>query len=59
MGDIARAGKASSPRSIIREIGIRYIITAFVFLALGGIEALVMRMQLAGPNLHAAHAGTI
>ncbi|HEY0747717.1 MAG TPA: cytochrome c oxidase subunit I [Steroidobacteraceae bacterium] len=34
-----------------KEIGIRYIVTAFVFLGLGGIEALVMRMQLAGPNL--------
>jgi cytochrome c oxidase subunit I len=34
-----------------KEIGIRYIITAFVFLAIGGVEALVMRMQLAGPNL--------
>ncbi|MDB6086493.1 MAG: ctaD [Gammaproteobacteria bacterium] len=34
-----------------KEIGIRYIITAFVFLALGGIEALIMRLQLAGPNL--------
>src|SRR6202034_1524148 len=34
-----------------KDIGIRYIVTAFVFLALGGIEALVMRMQLAGPNL--------
>jgi cytochrome c oxidase subunit I len=33
-----------------KEIGIRYIVTAFVFLALGGLEALVMRMQLAGPN---------
>src|SRR6202034_2620567 len=34
-----------------KQIGIRYIITAFVFLGLGGIEALVMRLQLAGPNL--------
>jgi cytochrome c oxidase subunit I len=34
-----------------KEIGIRYIVTAFVFLILGGLEALVMRMQLAGPNL--------
>ena len=34
-----------------KEIGIRYIITAFIFLALGGIEALIMRLQLAGPNL--------
>jgi cytochrome c oxidase subunit I+III len=35
-----------------KEIGIRYIFTAFVLLALGGIEALVIRLQLAGPNLH-------
>jgi cytochrome c oxidase subunit I len=34
-----------------KELGIRYIVTAFVFLALGGIEALIMRLQLAGPNL--------
>jgi cytochrome c oxidase subunit I len=34
-----------------KQIGIRYIVTAFVFLALGGVEALVMRLQLAGPNL--------
>jgi cytochrome c oxidase subunit I len=34
-----------------KDIGIRYIVTAFVFLALGGVEALIMRMQLAGPNL--------
>ena len=33
-----------------KEIGIRYIVTAFAFLALGGIEALVMRIQLAQPN---------
>jgi cytochrome c oxidase subunit I len=34
-----------------KQIGIRYIVTAFVFLLLGGIEALLMRLQLAGPNL--------
>jgi cytochrome c oxidase subunit I len=33
-----------------KEIGIRYIVTAFLFLLLGGLEALLMRMQLAGPN---------
>ncbi|HEY4212597.1 MAG TPA: cytochrome c oxidase subunit I [Steroidobacteraceae bacterium] len=33
-----------------KRIGIRYIVTAFAFLALGGIEALVMRWQLARPN---------
>ena len=34
-----------------KVIGIRYIVTAFIFLALGGMEALVMRMQLARPNM--------
>src|SRR3954454_24913936 len=33
-------------------IGRRYIITAFVFLFLGGISAAVMRMQLARPESH-------
>jgi cytochrome c oxidase subunit I len=33
-----------------KQIGIRYIVTAFVFLILGGIEALIMRLQLAGPD---------
>ena len=33
-----------------KEIGIRYIVTAFVMLAIGGAEALVMRIQLAGPE---------
>ena len=35
-----------------KDIGIRYIITAFAFLALGGIEALLIRLQLVGPDLH-------
>jgi cytochrome c oxidase subunit 1/cytochrome c oxidase subunit I+III len=35
-----------------KEIGLRYIVTAFIFLLLGGIEALVMRLQLAGPGEH-------
>jgi cytochrome c oxidase subunit 1/cytochrome c oxidase subunit I+III len=34
-----------------KVIGLRYIVTAFFFLLVGGIEALVMRLQLAGPNL--------
>ncbi len=33
-----------------KEYGKRYIATAFIFLLLGGVEALVMRLQLAGPN---------
>ena len=34
-----------------KEIGLRYIVTAFVFLLLGGVEALVMRVQLAQPGM--------
>lgn len=33
-----------------KQIGIRYIVTAFAFLIAGGIEALIMRVQLAQPN---------
>ena len=33
-----------------KEIGLRYIVTAFVFLIAGGVEALVLRVQLARPN---------
>jgi cytochrome c oxidase subunit I len=33
-----------------KEIGIKYLVTAFLFLAVGGIEALVMRVQLAQPG---------
>ncbi len=33
-----------------KVIGRRYIITAFVFLVLGGVAALIMRLQLAVPN---------
>src|SRR5205823_1351701 len=33
-----------------QAIGLRYIVTAFVFFLLGGLEALVMRLQLARPE---------
>src|SRR5437868_8216347 len=33
-----------------QAIGMRYIVTAFIFLLAGGIEALLMRIQLAQPN---------
>ena len=33
-----------------KEIGRRYIVTALIFLALGGVLALVMRVQLAQPD---------
>ncbi len=35
-----------------KVIGLRYIVTAFVFLLLGGSEALLLRAQLARPNGH-------
>ena len=35
-----------------RSIGKRFIVTAFVFFLLGGIEALIMRMQLSRPENH-------
>jgi cytochrome c oxidase subunit 1/cytochrome c oxidase subunit I+III len=35
-----------------KEIGIRYIITAFAFLLAGGIEALIFRLQLSWPDRH-------
>jgi cytochrome c oxidase subunit 1 len=33
-----------------KRIGILYGLTAFVFLLVGGVEALLLRVQLAGPN---------
>jgi cytochrome c oxidase subunit 1/cytochrome c oxidase subunit I+III len=35
-----------------KEIGKRYIATALIFLVLGGVEALMMRVQLARPEQH-------
>jgi cytochrome c oxidase subunit I+III len=35
-----------------KKIGKRYLVTAFVFLLLGGIEAGIMRLQLARSELH-------
>ncbi len=35
-----------------KKIGMRYLVTAFVFLLLGGLEAAVMRAQLARPDQH-------
>lgn len=33
-----------------KDLGIRYLVTAFCFLLIGGIEALLMRIQLARPE---------
>src|SRR4026209_350969 len=35
-----------------KKIAIRYIVTAFVFFVLGGVEAELMRIQLARPDSH-------
>jgi cytochrome c oxidase subunit I len=54
--DLERAWR--HPRGIVgwlsftthQAIGMRYIVTAFIFLLAGGIEALLMRLQLSHPN---------
>src|SRR5271165_967954 len=33
-----------------KRIGIMYMVTTFVFFCLGGVEALLMRLQLGAPN---------
>ncbi|HET7062189.1 MAG TPA: cytochrome c oxidase subunit I [Nitrosospira sp.] len=33
-----------------KAVGLRYIVTSFVFLVIGGIEALIIRIQLAQPD---------
>ncbi|HET9743482.1 MAG TPA: cytochrome c oxidase subunit I [Terriglobales bacterium] len=33
-----------------KKLGVRYLVTAFIFLIIGGVEALIMRIQLARPN---------
>ena len=35
-----------------KEIGKRYIVTAMIFLLIGGVEALIMRIQLARPGMN-------
>ncbi len=35
-----------------KEVGRRYLVTSFLVLIAGGIQALIMRLQLAGPNQH-------
>jgi cytochrome c oxidase subunit 1/cytochrome c oxidase subunit I+III len=35
-----------------KELGIRYLVTAFTFLIIGGVEALAMRLQLTRADLH-------
>ncbi len=39
-----------------KRIGVLYGVTAFAFFLLGGLEALVIRLQLAGPGQHVVSA---
>src|SRR5437868_14109077 len=39
-----------------KKIGLLYSGTAFVFFIVGGIEALIIRLQLGGPNGHVVSA---
>jgi cytochrome c oxidase subunit 1 len=41
-----------------KRIGIMYGITAFIFFLIGGLEAFIMRVQLARPNLNVVDADT-
>ena len=41
-----------------KKIGIMYVVTAFVFFLLGGLEALAIRAQLAAPNQEVIDAET-
>ena len=34
-----------------KKIGLMYLVTAFVFFGIGGIEALLIRLQLSRPNM--------
>src|ERR1700712_5055067 len=34
-----------------KEIGLRYIVTAFAFLIAGGVEALIFRLQISWSNM--------
>ena len=42
-----------------KQIGLRYIVTAFAFLVFGGLEALLMRVQLSGPELYRPDARAV
>ncbi len=70
--EAGEAYAADTPRSFIvveylhgwvtttdhKRIGILYILSALLFLVIGGLEATVIRLQLAWPGLHVVSAGT-
>ena len=48
----SRRSTTGSRRSTTRRLGILYVLYGIVFLAVGGVEATIMRIQLAVPNNH-------
>ena len=34
-----------------KKVGLMYLVTSFVFFGIGGIEALLIRLQLSRPNM--------
>src|SRR5262250_3499597 len=65
--DIAPASESSGVLAILHDwvvtvdhkrLGIMYVITGLVFLVIGGVEALLMRLQLAWPGLTLVPADT-
>src|SRR5499427_10942237 len=65
--DFAAAPESSGVLAILHEwvvtvdhkrLGIMYVVTGFVFLVIGGIEASIMRLQLAWPGLTVVPADT-
>src|SRR5215468_6583628 len=65
--DIAPASESSGVLAILHEwvvtvdhkrLGIMYVVTGFIFLVIGGIEASLMRLQLAWPGLTVVPADT-
>ena len=57
-GPNRRASSAGSCTSNHKAIGLRYIVTAFMFFCLAGILALLMRLQLSRAEQHVPRART-
>src|SRR5881409_3381059 len=65
--DIATASESSGVLAMLHDwvvtvdhkrLGIMYVVTGLVFLVIGGVEAALMRLQLAWPGLTVVPAGT-
>src|SRR5215510_12390287 len=65
--DVAAASEPSGVLAILHEwvvtvdhkrLGIMYVVTGLLFLVIGGVEAMLMRVQLAWPGLSIVPADT-